>query len=130
MSNSRVDHTGHNHPATPAGRAACRKAMAATFQVPTVAAPAPIKMTGATARKLARHAAKADMVRATVSDFTVDTGRGKIRAGSVILAEVRGGFPAVYTVLEVSEDIKNGYAGWTAEDRWGYVDQVIRVITY
>jgi hypothetical protein len=91
-----TNHSSHNHPATPAARAACRKAM--TGNVPN----SPI----------------------------IRTPAGKIRAGSVILAEVRGGRPTQYTVVVVEDDIKNGYAGWEADDRWGYADQVLRVIKF
>lgn len=35
---ARIDHTGHNHPATPAGRAACR----AGLTTPTTPVPAPV----------------------------------------------------------------------------------------
>lgn len=82
-----IDHTNCNHPRTAAGRRACRAAIATGAPAPV--APdyiaqhmlkvrtsqaakarmdrdydaAEIRMTGATARKLARHAAKADAVR-------------------------------------------------------------------
>lgn len=59
---AKIDHTNCSHPRTPKGRAACR-ASRATVSAPVVTVPE-IKMTGATARKLARHAAAADKVRA------------------------------------------------------------------
>lgn len=65
-----TSHAGHNHPATPAARATCRKlGLDAKIRIEAdgtasrkVVTPE-IKMTGATARKLARHASKADMLR-------------------------------------------------------------------
>lgn len=101
-------HTGHNHPATPAGRAACRKAMAAG--TPVVVTP------------------RARLI----NEPTIVTPVGKIRAGSVIIASDRGfsGRSSQHTVLEVSDDIKNGYAGWVADGRWGYDDQVLRIVKF
>ena len=88
-----ISHAGHNRPSTPAPRSACRKLMAGSGGSPTVqriegdgsyigqhirrsAANAAIKakmdrrydadeikMTGQTARKLARHAAAADRIQ-------------------------------------------------------------------
>jgi hypothetical protein len=51
---TRIDHTGHDHPATPAARKACRDAMRNT---PTVANAA--RVSGRTARKLGRDTAVA-----------------------------------------------------------------------
>jgi hypothetical protein len=84
---ARIDHTACTHPRTPAGRRACRAGVT-ELVIPAVdyitrdmnrqranaaakarmdreydARDAQIKMTGATARKLARHAAKADAMR-------------------------------------------------------------------
>jgi hypothetical protein len=88
-----ISHAGHNHPSTPADPSACRKLMKGAGGSPTVQRiesdgsyigdhirktaaaakikatmdrrydEAEIKMTGATARKLARHAAAADRAR-------------------------------------------------------------------
>jgi hypothetical protein len=85
-----ISHAGHNHPATPAARAACRKLMAGGGGAPTnqrieadgyiadhirkTAAAArikismdrrydEIKMTGDMARRMARTAAKADRIQ-------------------------------------------------------------------
>lgn len=58
-----TDHSSHNHPATPAGRAACRKSMSAGHLAGTVFAPE-IRMTGPVARRMARQAVKADNVQA------------------------------------------------------------------
>lgn len=61
-----ISHADHDHANTPAARSACRKRMAAG-QSPrddsAERALGNIKMTGTTARKLARQAAKADMVK-------------------------------------------------------------------
>lgn len=124
---NRIDHTGHTHPATPAGRAACRKAnghLAGTIFVSPVAVTPEIKMTGAVARRMARQAAEADNAR------TITTDAGRIRVGSIIIASVRGGGTETCTILEVSDNIKNDYAGWSAEGRWGYADQVVRIVRF
>lgn len=97
---ARIDHTNCSHPRTPAGRRACRAGSPAKIAAPVVVRP------------------------------SIDTPAGPVAVGSVILAEVRGGSPERYTVLNISDDIKNGYAGWDADGRWGYADQVLRVITF
>jgi len=118
---ARIDHTGHPHDATPAGRAACRKHFASINRVEATRRD----------RGWTPPAETLAIIRQDREELpTIDTGRGKIRVGSVIVAEVRGGSPEQYTVLEVSDDIKNEYPGWTAEGRWGYADQVIRVIKF
>lgn len=62
----------------------------------------------------------------------------EMRKGSVVL--VRGGFgneaPRHATVLETIRDVKHGYPGIdyceheTREERWAYLDQVVRVVKY
>lgn len=69
-----VSHANCTHARTPAGRRACRAGNAAPVVTPltgTAFDPAvmpEIKMTAATARKLARHAAAADRLRASRED--------------------------------------------------------------
>jgi hypothetical protein len=102
---ARIDHTACTHPRTPAGRRACRAGNAAPVVV--VAAAAPV-FTG----------------------LVIETSVGRIRTGSVIEALGYAGANEIHTVISVDEDIKNGYAGWVAAGRWGYVDQVVRVIKF
>jgi hypothetical protein len=98
---NRMDHTNCPHDSTPAGRRSCRNA----------------------------NRVQAD-VAAVPNSPVIRTPAGNIRAGSIIVAEVRGGYPAEYTVIQVSDNIKNEYPGWEADARWGYADQVIRVIKF
>lgn len=111
---ARIDHTNCTHPRTPAGRRACRAGVA------PVVAPAASSMV----------ARIAELDQANQNRPTIDTPAGKIAVGSIIVADVRGGSPERYVVLEISDDIKNGYAGWEAEGRWGYADQVLRRIQF
>lgn len=88
---ARIDHTACTHPRTPAGRAACRKLRAGLatkvvngeirdlcstcgknvvrvgnvncWSCNTNASPAPIKMTGPVARRMARQAAASDRIQ-------------------------------------------------------------------
>lgn len=105
---NRMDHTNCPHDATPAGRKACRNFHRANAQelghlAGTIFAP---------------------------NNPTIKTPVGNIRAGSIIMAEVRGGRPEQYTVLVVEANIKNEYPGWEADGRWGYADQVLQVIKF
>jgi hypothetical protein len=106
---NRIDHTGHTHPNTTAARTACRKALKVTLPVPApyVAAPENVD-----------------------TSMVIDTPGGKVRVGSVVIAENRGGPDTEYTVTQVDEDVKNGIPGWVAEGRWGYDYQIRRVIKY
>lgn len=54
-----ISHAGHNHPATPAGRRACRAGNVVVVERPQDE----IKMTGPVARRMARHAMKAENAR-------------------------------------------------------------------
>lgn len=58
------------------------------------------------------------------------TPAGKIRAGSVIVWDRPEGGTARQTVTEVREEMKHGYPGWLTDDRWGYADQVRRVVSF
>jgi hypothetical protein len=91
-----ISHAGHTHPSTPAARAACRRANDAggtthlSYQNPIRDE---IRMTGPVARRMAKHAAKADRIQpkrggARVSidnsgcvQAALHTGRGKCACG-------------------------------------------------
>ena len=55
-----------------------------------------------------------------------------IREGSIVMVRPDfGTAPAIKVVVEdVEEDVKNGRPGITYKDRWAYLHQVDRVITY
>lgn len=101
---NRMDHSNCTHPRTPAGRRTCRAGgdvnpvrdltVAADLVKPTKAAAnhemksrmdrqPEIKMTGAMARKLARHAAKADAMKpkGKCVQGALHTGRGRCACG-------------------------------------------------
>lgn len=82
------------------------------------------------ARGTASRAARAAAIAA--AEPTIDTPAGKIRVGSVVVAADMLGGTSRHTVTEVTEDIKHGYAGWAADatTRWGYADQIVRVVTF
>lgn len=110
MTTTRINHTGHDHPNTPAARAKCRKT--------------PITM-GSIAREMFT----------TPDPLAIDTPAGKIRVGSVVEVSIAGEARSVRgTLTDVSEDIKNGRPGCESmtADRpfWVYADQVIRVISF
>lgn len=90
---AKINHTDCTHPRTPAGRRACRAAVAngttldmtpdrsvemdrqvAAFSRAFDNAKAEIKMTGPVARRMARHAAKADRIQPRKSGARVSTG--------------------------------------------------------
>jgi hypothetical protein len=104
MTTNRMAHTNCTHASTPKDRAACRKARATTAPIVTT----PI------------------ITVTSTNDFTITTPAGKIRVGSVIIADDA----VTYTVLDADDDMKNGYAGWVADGRWGYADQVVRVVKF
>lgn len=123
---ARIDHSNCTHPRTPAGRRACRNGSA-----PVITTPAPAdNYIAAHIRATAANAAVKARMDARYDGLAIETPAGDIREGSIIIASVRGGGTERYTVLSVEENIKNGYAGWNAEGRWGYADQVVRVVTY
>lgn len=107
---NRIDHTNCSHPRTPAARRRCREGQAQYRSIKTAA----------------------DLGIGAHSDdeAVISTRVGRIRRGSIILAEVLGGMPERYMVRSVSDNIKNDYPGWDAEGRWGYADQVLRVIKF
>ena len=53
---ARIDHTGHNHPATPAARAECRKIMARNVEAMGPSAAAPIATPAPVADRRTRNA--------------------------------------------------------------------------
>lgn len=121
---NRMDHTNCTHPRTPKGRAACRAGR------PTFNSATGVLDMGTPAVKAKKTMTAAEMGIVVPNRPTINTPAGKIRVGSVIIASVRSGGTQTYTVLEVSDDIKNGYAGWSADGRWGYDDQVVRVVKF
>lgn len=89
---AKIDHTACTHPRTPAGRRACRAAVAKgttldmtpersaeidrqvkAFSDAFNKAKSEIKMTGPVARRMARHAAKADRIQPRKSGARVST---------------------------------------------------------
>ena len=103
-----TNHTNCSHPRTPAARRRCRQAQ----------------------YRSTKTAADRGIVAHSDDEAIISTRVGRIRSGSIILAEVLGDMPERYTVRSVSDNIKNDYPGWDADGRWGYADQVLQVIKF
>jgi hypothetical protein len=108
---ARIDHTNCTHPRTPAGRRGCRSGSGAPrmprsvgreMEIQSKRLPVmtdEIKITGATARKLARHAAKADRIQPR-------------RSGARVSINSSG---CVQAALHVDAHGGRCACGWTAE---------------
>src|ERR1700755_6540 len=111
MTTNRINHTGHNHPNTPAARAACRKNV--SVATPPVAA--------------ARN-----------GEHVVNTPEGFIiRVGSLLWVRFVGDqLDTLVRVTAMHRDIKNGYPGIDCvhvddnKKRWCYTDQIFSVDTF
>lgn len=134
---ARIDHTACTHPRTPAGRKACRAGLghlAGTVFAPPVVAGSAFNLPPVSDAVKTRSA---ELYARSLRDNqpTIETPAGKIRTGSVVEVSITGEAGLIRGKLdEVSEDIKNGYAGCSSMNEarpfWVYADQVVRVVTF